>query len=401
MKKIILFIMLQLSLVMAGSFIMTKGNPLIKVDNTSTTTNNISSVPLIQSGAINVSLSSGETYIIEDKYFKDISGKAVNIIGTRDTDQTVIIRRSKFKNINWAINIYHVDNVLIEGNYFETVGAAIKVYKPKDLVIQYNKAKDYGVMLPDSGNWAGNFIQVGFASAVTNLVIEHNLGDRSGDTRANTHENTFVEDHISLHKVQMASGYESSIRYNYIIGAESNCESIGGGGITIDQLGERHLIADNVIYNAGAFAIGIASSRNSTVKDNLSYYSILHDNTLRNNQNNDDKIGPNWNNGLILTNWISPGEPAYDTENITVTGNRLTARRADDPTRHYQWLDVDRSKLTFSNNSFTNTLSGGTSTDGLPHMTQQEMDDLVFGTDRAGLFATHGQDTKYFDENRQ
>ena len=169
MKKILLLTILQLSLLMAGSFVMTKGNSLIKSGESRNST------PLTSKTAISKHLSSGETWKFENQHMDNISDIGIEIIGSVGTNQTVIIKDSKFTNIKLPIRILYVDNVIIEGNYFQDMWAGIHIMVAKNVSVRYNKFERHGVK-PGRSNtsWAGNFLHLGLCTLDT-LSIEHNL----------------------------------------------------------------------------------------------------------------------------------------------------------------------------------------------------------------------------------
>ena len=358
--------------------------------------------PVTPSEPLNLSIGPGETVTVSNLSFADTgSTQAISALGTRYEGSTLIIENCKFVNMDWAIYINEVDNVIVRSCYIEDVGAGIKINRAIDLQVIYNKIKNYGTRTPSDTDWAGNAIQCTFSSSLTRFEILGNLLDRSSDNRENLCENTFVEDHISCHKAGMTGSGENigHIKNNMVVGAAVNCESIGGGGITLDQQVDWVEIDGNYVYNAGGFAIGIASSKDSKMLNNMSFYSIEHDDNLRNNARNECLEGPGWNNGPVITNW-NDGE-VYDCERLIFTGNRITAKRAEDPDRYYHWMEIDLSEITASNNSFIINQTGGTETDGLPMMTEAEMRELLFGPadNEKTLFEMHGTGEEYFDEN--
>lgn len=407
MKKIILLTILQFSLLMAGSFVMTKDQPLVR-ESTSTEiletvpplTDTRNSTPLTRESAISKHLSSGETWIFENKHMDNIADIGLEVTGQKGANQTVIIKNSKFTNIKLPIRILYVDNVIIEGNYFEDMWSAINISAAKNITVRYNKSKLHGVK-PGFSNtwWSANFIQLNTCT-LDSLSIEYNLVDRSSDVRPNLQENTFSEDYFSIYYSVMTGSNKGQISNNYIMGSEKHNESATGGGITIDQGGTGFVMENNYIYNTGSFLIGIASSKNIQILNNLGFMTQVHDTYIETNAKHvgADNSGPNKNSQLTITQWHAAGTPEVLVENIIITGNRLLAVRADGTDGH-QWLDVDRTELTISNSSFLNNKSDGG--DGpLQHPTQQEVYEAIVGADEAGMFATHGQGANYFDENR-
>ncbi|MCK5539036.1 MAG: hypothetical protein KAI79_19590 [Bacteroidales bacterium] len=164
------------------------------------------STSLISKTRISKHLSSGETWKFENGYMSNISDIGIEIIGSVGTNQTVIIKASKFTNIKLPLRILYVDNVIIEGNYFQDMWSGIHVAYAKNITVRYNKFERHGVK-PGRSNtsWAGNFLHLNSCNLDT-LSIEHNLVDRSSDSRPNKQENTFAEDHLSIYHTKMVGG---------------------------------------------------------------------------------------------------------------------------------------------------------------------------------------------------
>lgn len=397
-KKIVLMTALPFQLVMGG-FIMTQGQPLVKTD-AQIEIEDRNSAPLTSETAISKHLSSGETWKFENKHMDNISDIGIEIIGSVGTNQTVIIKDSKFTNIKLPVRILYVDNVIIEGSYFQDMWAGIHVAYAKNITIRYNKFKRHGVK-PGRSNtsWAGNFLHLN-SCTLDSLSIKHNLVDRSSDSRPNIQENTFAEDHLGIYHTKMVGDNKGYISNNYIMGSEKHNESGTGGGITIDQYGSGFVIENNYIYNTGSFLIGVASSENLEILNNIGYMTQVHDSYISTNAKHvgSDNSGPNKNSQLTITEWHASDQPENPVKNVTIRGNRLLAKWHDG-SQSIQWLDVDLNELDITNNSFVNhKYDGG---DGpLSHPTQQEVYMAIVGTDEAGMFATHGQGANYFDESR-
>lgn len=406
-KKLILTALLSSTILIAGTFVMKKGEPLsktkIKLESNlptpSTQPQELTTITKIDTHLLKLN----EIFILENKYIHNIIGKvAVTINGEKGTNQTVIIRNSKFYDVTQAIRIVGVDNIIIEGNYFEKTWSAIKIYYAKSVIIKYNKSKNHGVLNYLSNTaWSGNFAQIADQLSMEKLEIEHNLIDRSQDNRPNAHANTFAEDYINAYRIGMVQGKESSIGYNYIIGSELNNESITAGAITIDQYGDNHKIHNNVIYNTGSFNIGVASSRNIKIIDNIGFQSSIHDAALMSHAKHHaagkNNIGPNRVSALTITNYMASNRPTNHSKDITITGNKLIAIRGETgPNYSNHWLDIAMGEIVATSNSFSKSKSGGPIHSGR-RISKEEMEDLVFGSDKAGLFETHGKDSRYFN----
>jgi len=420
MKKIILLTLLPTTLLFTGTFVMKKGEVLKKTeltslstpktntqnDNTQITSSDTVRTKLTKINKIDTRLNNvNEVFILENKLLENIIGdEAVTINGTKGANQTVIIKNSRFTNVTQALRIVGVDNVIIEGNYFEKTWSVIKCYYAKSVIIRHNKSKNHGTLnYLSNANWSGNFAQIADQNAMDKLIIEHNLIDRSDDNRESKHPNTFAEDYINIYQVKMSSGKESSIGYNYIIGSELNNESITAGGITIDQEGEHHRIHNNVIYNAGSFCIGIASSRNINIENNVGLQTAAHDKALlshaKHYASGSTKTGPDRVSAITLTNYRAKGKVPYPSKNITLTANKLIAVRYQrDPGFSNHWLDIDIAEIKLKENSFQANSKNGDNIINTMNITDLEMKDLIFGKNRAGLFQTHGIGLEYFKE---
>ncbi len=359
-------------------------------------TDGLACVELIET-PMDITLSAGENYTFDAKHMKDIADIGLQIFGIEGSGNVVTIKNSKFTNIKLPLRLYYIDTVIVEGNWFEDVWSCMHIAICKNVIVRYNKSRRHGV-LPErsSTSWAGNFAHFNSCD-MDSFNVHHNLIDRSSDTRENTQENTFAEDHISVYHTKMNPGKTGYITDNYIMGSEEHCESGSGGGITMDQFVSGINIERNTIYNTGSFLIGIASSTDIELHDNLGFMTQAHDSYIQTNAHHEgsDNSGPSKNCQLVITNYTS-GD-SNDVENIFVTGNRMLAVRQDS-TSSVQWLDVDLAELTFTNNSFIKHLFDGTGGD-LSEPTQQEVYEAIVGADEAGMFATHGQGAEYFQGN--
>jgi hypothetical protein len=402
-----------------GGFIMEKGEPLKKVETKTTTLDetltgntvpvsikrNESLTPLTQ--YVNKKLSQrGESYTLQNKYIKAMNNPnrygAVVIIGKEGQNQTVIIEDSKFENTVQPLVISNVDNVIVRRNYFKHVGHAVFLNHVKNVTVEYNKIEYFGAYDIYTLNpsyrmgWATEAIGVN-ESTLTSLNIGYNLIDRTGDTRPNSHGNAFTGDFINIFMSHMVGNARGKIHHNYIIGSDTHNETTAAGGIVFDQKVSRLDISDNVLYNTGAYLIGGARSENITIKNNIGFITKEHDYALvphihaDNNSHKGD-----WAASVVIGDYGDGPLPNH----ITMTNNRLLAEDADENGNFAGWygmniIAANKDTHIFNNNNFMKTSSTGGPNS---NPTKNEVLDLMLGKNRAGLFETHSNSNKYFNE---
>ena len=479
MKKIILLI-LPFTMLISGSFVMAPGEPLIKSDTTLipptppengtyTHTGTLQTIIPTEatwypyspnSNQYGKTLTSGETYTVENKHFKGDSGyskRPLTILGTSGTGQTLIVKGCKFTNIEErAIYVKNVDTVIVEGNYAEAVGGLINIYGAKDIKVRYNKVKNFGIM--DVYGHFQHVIVVNDSLQVNSLDVSYNLVDDSNDPRyvpnmtdEQRHAIAFRADWMNFRRVQMADGKTAKVHHNILAGSEHVGEVGQGGGIILDHGCIGFDIEDNLIFNTTGTLISTANCKRVGIRRNIGAYSNTAANNLMvgagtalTSANLASTKGDVYS--LFFGTYISShaddiaGQiPVNDIFSHVVENNRLTAYRvsgdrnsnaANLAVRDINKItDVNNNEIVLNNNSFTwkvtNSVrdtrhlvfSGVDRYDqyfvenlSVAAATPQELSQAIFGVDYGQpttgnkMFQKWGtavNNALYFDENRK
>ncbi len=225
--------------------------------------------------------------IIENRYFSGdpTTRSTITIKGKVGKNQTVIIRASKFENIDaQAIYINEVDSIIIEGNYFDRVLHPVILHSVKNIEIKYNKVKNHAVSNKtcqeiSSKKLSRHVFVVSGAKNINKLEIAYNLIDRSDApynpkwTKKDKYKKSLAMDYINLRRVSMLIGKRGEIHHNIIAGSENIGEALYGGGIITDDDSHNIYIHHNVVYNATQGAFTSANSDNITIADNIGLYT--------------------------------------------------------------------------------------------------------------------------------
>jgi hypothetical protein len=225
--------------------------------------------------------------IIENRYFTgDPTTRAtVTIKGKVGSNQTVVIRGSKFENIDdLAIYVNAVDNVIIEGNFFNKVLHPVILHSIKNIAIKYNKVKNHAVSNRtceeiNQKKLSRHVFVVDGARDINKLEIAYNLIDRSDASynpkwsKRERHKKSLAMDYINLRKVSMRGGRVGEVHHNIIAGSENIGEALYGGAIITDDDSHDIHIHHNIVYNATQGAFTSANSDNITISDNIGFYT--------------------------------------------------------------------------------------------------------------------------------
>jgi hypothetical protein len=389
-----------------GGFIMTKGQPLKKVETQVESTSSHGQTHTTPSSKIHKRLADGETFTIKNKSFSNLSGFVVKITGTRGHNQTLIIEDCKFEHTATSIYVNGIDNVIVKGNYFNWVGTLLHIRRAKNINVSYNKMKDFGVMPDADGGLSGGFYVIN--SHLDSLLVEHNLFDRSGDNRPNTNANTLVGDYLSMNSTTMSAGKTGMVRNNYLRGSDGHNESCIGAGILAEHKSSNIIYKDNVLYNTGQYLIGAATSYHITFDGNIGYSTWEHDRDIKANEFlNRNPLTHGTTVGVNL-NTFAQGKGDEEIHDIKLINNRILSEHSNAEgtgrLRYYNFFKKRYiSEITNNNFSFNHT-TGGWESDGyetagsLSQPTREEVLALIEGADGAGMFATHGTGSEYFRE---